>query len=151
MELREELLGQKHFAGSIQLIVYKILLKSLGEFVDSFLIFKWRVCRFDCTYTWDYLFFVACLLRFPFLLKHPKSEMIVFQISQSWDLFSCISRFFLSNDFENKFYKDFLTSCRGITCHNRSFVGLVCFGGWVSCTTFILSNLQLCDDNCGIS
>ena len=39
MALREELLGQKYLAGPILLwlIVFKTLLKSPGEFVDSFL------------------------------------------------------------------------------------------------------------------
>ena len=43
---REELLGQKYLAGSIQkyLIVPKTLLKSRGEFIDSFLILK---CNYE--------------------------------------------------------------------------------------------------------
>ena len=46
MALREELLGQKYLAGSIQywFMVSKTLLKSLEEFVDSFLFLKWIVC-----------------------------------------------------------------------------------------------------------
>ena len=49
MALREEELGQKYLAGSIQywLIVSKTLSKTLVEFVDSFLFLKWRV-----TYTY---------------------------------------------------------------------------------------------------
>ena len=61
-----------------------------------------------------------------------------------WNLFSC-NLSFLSNNFGKQGLWKFLTSCRGITCYNRSLPCLVCFGGWVSCTTFILGNLQLVD------
>ena len=42
MALREEVIGEEYLAGAIQyrLIVSKTLFKSLGELVDSFLIFK---------------------------------------------------------------------------------------------------------------
>ena len=42
MALKEEELGQKHLAGSIQycMIVFKTLLKSLEELVDSFSFLK---------------------------------------------------------------------------------------------------------------
>ena len=52
MALREEELGQKYLAGLIQycLIVFKALLKSLVEFVDSFFVFKMKsdCCVLHC-------------------------------------------------------------------------------------------------------